>query len=228
MNSDNDDLVCIENIKPDESTIENIANEVSNIDTTENDVVAKATDDVNNSEANLDSADVEEDSSILKNNDLQDKVNVEDKTLKEKESSDTIIVNEVVNEEDVSVVETLCETVNKIDDSVVAAEVTVYATVNFDHSPQDVLSTNDFKTVEGIVNRHEHLQRNIKKLEFGSYDTGRVSDGYHHCLSLKLYVDTSCLWNNPRTYIWKFCGQDEWKMGNGTMVTINRIHMKQN
>ena len=143
------------------------------------------------------------------------------------ESSDNIVVNEIVNDGDVSAVETLCETVDKIDDSVVAAEVAVYATVNFDHSPQDVLSSNDLKTVEGIVNRHEHLRRNIKKFEFGSYDTGRGSDGYHHRLSLKLYVDISCLWNNPRTYIWKFFGQDEWKMGNGTMVTINQIHIKQ-
>ena len=105
------------------------------------------------------------------------------------ESSDNIVVNEIVNDGDVSVVETLCETVDKIDDSVVAAEVAVYATVNFDHSPQDVLSSNDLKTVEGIVHRHEHLRRNIKKFEFGSYDTGRGSNGYHHTI----FLVSSCM-----------------------------------
>ena len=78
--------------------------------------------------------------------------------------------------------------------------------MKFDKSPHDVLSSNDLKTIEGIVNQHEHLRRNIRKLE--------------------LYVDTSSMWNSPRTYIWKFLGQDEWKLGNGTMVTICRIHVK--
>ena len=59
MKTDNDDLDCIENIKSNESTIENIANEFSNIDTTENDVVVSAMDVVDNSEANLDNADVD-------------------------------------------------------------------------------------------------------------------------------------------------------------------------
>ena len=59
MKTDNDDLDCIENIKSNESTIENIANECSNIDTTENDVVVSAMEVVDNSEAKLDNADVD-------------------------------------------------------------------------------------------------------------------------------------------------------------------------
>ena len=236
-----DELDCTNNIKSDASNIENTvkSNEFSNIDTTEKDVEAKAMDVVNNSEAKLPlTAQVEEESSILRtepistdnrncsDNSLQDNTDADDNLLIENESSK---VNEVMNDDDVdvSVVEKLSEIVHENDDSVAAsAEVTVYATVNFDHSPRDVLSSNDLKTIEGIVYRHEHLRRNIKKLEFGSYDTGRGNDGYHHRLSLKLYVDTSCLWNNPRTYIWKFLGQDEWKTGNGTMVTLNRINIK--
>ena len=59
MKTDNDDLDCIENIKSNESTIENIANEFSNIDTTENDVVVSTMDVVDNSEANLNNAHVD-------------------------------------------------------------------------------------------------------------------------------------------------------------------------
>ena len=82
--------------------------------------------------------------------------------------------------------------------------------------------------IEGIVSRHDHLRKNVKHIEFGSYSSGRGSDGFHHRMSLKLSVDTSSLWDNPRMYVWKFLAQQEWKLGDGCLVTFNRIHVKQN
>ena len=103
---------------------------------------------------------------------------------------------------------------------------TVWTLVNFESCQKPSLSTNDFKAVEGIFTRLEHLKKNIVKIEFGNYRSSRENDFFFHDLSVKFLVDTSRLWDSPRAYIWKFLGQDEWKLGDGTMITVNRIHVK--
>ena len=104
---------------------------------------------------------------------------------------------------------------------------TVWALVTIDCSLQPNLSAQDLKRVEGILTRHDHLRRNIVKIDFGQYHTNRSDDGFCHKLDLKLKVDTSGLWENARPYIWKFFGQEEWKYADGMLITFNRIHVKQ-
>ena len=56
------------------------------------------------------------------------------------------------------------------------------------------------------------MRRNILKIEFGEYSTRRDDNGFCHFLDVKLLIDTSRLWENARPYVWKFIGQDEWKL----------------
>ena len=81
--------------------------------------------------------------------------------------------------------------------------------------------------MEGIFNRLDHLRKNIVKLEFGTYSTRSGNNVFCHDLHVKVSVDTSSLWDSARKYVWKFLGQDEWTLGDGTIVSVNRIHVKQ-
>ena len=86
----------------------------------------------------------------------------------------------------------------------------------------------DFKYVESVVYRYDHLKQNVRKIEFGNYRTSVNNDKitFDHSLSMKLIVDQSQLWSGARSYIWKFLGQYEWTKSDGTLMTINRIHVK--
>ena len=142
---------------------------------------------------------------------------VQNYTMISTESPDTNLANSTALGE---IEKTVAKSIN--------TEINVYSKVNFDCCPNDKLSSSDLKTFEGILFRHEHLRRNIKKVEYGHYSTRKDSnDGlFTHVLDMRLVVDTTRLWETGRSYIWKFTGQDEWKLANGTMVSVNRIHTK--
>ena len=82
--------------------------------------------------------------------------------------------------------------------------------------------------VKGIVHRNDHMKKNVKSIKFAEYRTfrSRQENLFDHSLWIRLLVDTSQLWENGRSYIWKHLGQQEWKLGDGTVVTANRIHVK--
>ena len=99
---------------------------------------------------------------------------------------------------------------------------------NLDNCPRKSLSSKDLRGVIGIIHRYEHLKLNVKNVDFGDYRTYRSStnDRYDHSLWVILTVSTIKLWENARSYIWKHLGQNEWKIGDGTQLTMNRIHVK--
>ena len=108
------------------------------------------------------------------------------------------------------------------------AEAIVHSQVFLENSCRRSLVQKDLDTIKGIIFRHDHLKQNIRNVEFGNYTTRKSSDEnlFHHRLDMKLCVDTSNLWEGARKYVWKFLGQHEWKVDGGTMLTVNRIHMK--
>ena len=63
----------------------------------------------------------------------------------------------------------------------------------------------DVKQVEEILTHHDHLRKNLVKIDFEQYSTNRNAKK----LDFKSVVDTSVLWKNARTYLWKFLGQQE-------------------
>ena len=77
------------------------------------------------------------------------------------------------------------------------------------------------------MHRNDHLRKNVKNIEIGECRTFKGSSGnsFDHDIWIKLKVDSSQLWESARSYIWKHLGQ-EWKLGDGTSVTANRIHVK--
>ena len=67
----------------------------------------------------------------------------------------------------------------------------------------------------------------VLQSDYGTYASRKCSDGtYHHALDIKLLVETTPLWESGRSYIWKFLGQNEWTIDGGTVITVNRIHVK--
>ena len=100
-------------------------------------------------------------------------------------------------------------------------EVTVHVKVNFENCQSQKLYQEHLQTIQEIVHRNDHLRKNVQNIEI------RESEHcYDHDIWIKLKVDSSHLWESARTYIWKHLGQQEWKLGDGTTVTANRIHVK--
>ena len=112
----------------------------------------------------------------------------------------------------------------------VTALVTVYANANLSQCSRVTLSDKDFRCLEGIYHKQDHLKRNLRNVEFGKCNTYRSNCGngqlFDHIVDVKFEVDPSRLWENARSYTWKHLGQYEWKLADGTLVTFNRIHVK--
>ena len=108
-------------------------------------------------------------------------------------------------------------------------EVTVYANVNFYRCPRNNLSDNDLKTIDAILLKNDHLRCNIKKVHYGRIFNRRSSVHYlyDHFVEIELIVNTEKLWECARSYVWKHLGKDQWKLDDGTIITLKRIHTKQ-
>ena len=104
--------------------------------------------------------------------------------------------------------------------------VTVWTLVSLDSCLRASLNADDLKAVESIFKRFDHLKKNIVELKIGTYSTRSGNGVYCHDLHVKVIVDTGGLWDGARKYIWKFMGQDEWTLSDGTIVSVNRIHTK--
>ena len=92
-----------------------------------------------------------------------------------------------------------------------------------------MVTSNELKSVDGIIYRKEHLKQNIHSIKYGGYKMFRSSNGdqkYSHILQLKLFVRTGRLRETPQLYAWRHLGQDSWTLQDGTQITMNRIHMK--
>ena len=73
----------------------------------------------------------------------------------------------------------------------------------------------------------EHMKINILHIELSNVST-RESNGerFKHTIGLKFFVKTSNLWETPRSYVHRHIGQDIWDIGNGSSISICRIHQK--
>ena len=89
-------------------------------------------------------------------------------------------------------------------------ETIVYAQINIENGLRKTLLEKDFKRLESIVYQYEHLKQNIRKIEFEQYRTGSNYDQtfFHHTLPVKLFVDSSRLWENPRSLCMEILGPE--------------------
>ena len=127
---------------------------------------------------------------------------------------------EVVDEVSTSTMETT-EIAIKVPDI-----VTVYATATFENSPSR-LTQDEVESLGRFITNKEHLKRNIADVQVDHFSSQEVRAGYFkHTVQIKISVRTAGLWEGARSYIWKHLGDDSWERGNGTRITLGRIHQK--
>ena len=105
--------------------------------------------------------------------------------------------------------------------------IEVHATAIFDQSPTQYLAQEEFESLGRFITNLEHLQRNIKNVVVDSYSTSTLGDGkFKHTACIRIYVKSERLWESGRSYVWKHLGQDIWERGNGTCISLRKIHQK--
>ena len=142
------------------------------------------------------------------------------------------IIHSVVNEETAIPVDDNVELakVESCNETIVCETprlIEVYATAIFDKSPTQYLTQEEFESLGRFVTNLEHLQRNVQNIVVDSYSTRNIGDGsFMHTANVRIHVKSEHLWESGRSYLWKHLGQDTWGQGNGTCITLKRIHQK--
>ena len=105
--------------------------------------------------------------------------------------------------------------------------VELFATAVFANSSYSQLNQDEFQSLGRFATSSEHLARNIVRVIIDRHDSRSAADGkFVHSAQVRIHVRTNRLWESPRSYVWKHLGQDTWDRGNGTRITIRRIHQK--
>ena len=105
--------------------------------------------------------------------------------------------------------------------------VELFATALFEHSPYEVLTQDEYQSLGRFVTSSDHLARNIVKVVVDRHSSRSDANGkFEHTAHVRIFVKTIHLWESPRSYVWKHLGQDVWDRGNGTRITLRRIHQK--
>ena len=105
--------------------------------------------------------------------------------------------------------------------------IEVHAMAIFENSPSYYLTQDELESLGRFVTNLEHLQRNIHNIVLDSHTTSRGNDGrYTHSADIRIFVKSEHLWESARKYLWKHLGQDIWERGNGTVISLKRIHQK--
>ena len=103
----------------------------------------------------------------------------------------------------------------------------IYATAIFENSPNAQIMNEELESLKKI-NKHEgHLVNNIDQVYFEPLSTIELRNRlFKHTCQVIINVKNGNLWETPRSYLWKHIGQDNWASGNGTEISIIRIHQK--
>ena len=85
-----------------------------------------------------------------------------------------------------------------------------------------------YKSIWGIIDSKEHIQRNVGKIRVVNVNSIAVHDSrFRHELQITFTVNSSRLWDSPRCYLWKHLGNSEWKLPDGSRVSFVRIHQSR-
>ena len=68
---------------------------------------------------------------------------------------------------------------------------TMWTLISLDKCGRSSLNSSDFRAVQEIFTRFEHLKKNIVKLEIGNFRSRRENEVFCHDLSMKVLVDSS-------------------------------------
>ena len=105
--------------------------------------------------------------------------------------------------------------------------VQIHATAVFDDSPDGALESDAIGSLFKLVKHKEHLEKNIENIEWKHLSTREFrATRFKHTADVILYVKTANLWEGARSYVWKHLGQETWTRGNGTVISLSRIHQR--
>ena len=105
--------------------------------------------------------------------------------------------------------------------------IEVHAEAIFVSSPSPSLTQDELESLGRFTTNLEHLARNIKNIIVDRTSSYRRGDGkYDHTANIRIFVRSEHLWQSARSYLWKYLGQDSWERGNGTSISLKRIHQK--
>ena len=134
-------------------------------------------------------------------------------TLAEYDSSGALHKEATAKNEDVEALQ------NKVD---------VYATAHFKQCPNAQITQDEIDSLGRFLTSKDHLGRNISNISIESVfsDGVNYNGTFEHSVQVKLQVWQSNLWQGARSYVWKHLGTDIWERGNGTKISLSRIHQK--
>ena len=106
--------------------------------------------------------------------------------------------------------------------------VEVYALASFRNSPNASLMQDDIESMGRFVTSKDHLKRNVAKVEYDIISSNGINSNgtYDYTVQVKILVFRRNRWEGVRSYIWKHLGSDIWERGNGTIISLSRIHQK--
>ena len=104
--------------------------------------------------------------------------------------------------------------------------VVVHATAIVDNSPYLKFDNEEWVSLLRFIGSKDHMKKNVldvRKCDLKSCATGNK---FKHLVRLEIIVNKNALWESPRSYIFRHVGQDTWERGNGSSITLTRIHQK--
>ena len=109
----------------------------------------------------------------------------------------------------------------------VPAIVTVHATAVFEDSPNKLVTQDEIDSMVRFITNRDHLARNVSDVRYLVSSSRELHDQkFRHNVQVEINVRTANLWEGARQYIWKHLGGDTWSRGNGTRISLVRIHQK--
>ena len=139
-----------------------------------------------------------------------------DSIVKSTDSTDKITI-------DCTEVETK-DTSDAHDEKQISSVVEIRATAVIDQSPYDALTDSEFRSLLKIFTHKDHLKNNIADIKYDHHSTCKSEERFKHVIAIKVYVETTRLWETPRHYIWRHMGQDTWETSLGASISFIRIH----
>ena len=107
------------------------------------------------------------------------------------------------------------------------AVVQIRAIGVFDDSPDSDLGTDAIASMLKLIKHKEHLEHNVEKVEWKHLSSREFrANRFKHTVEVVIYVKTANLWEGARSYLWKHLGGETWTRGNGTVISLAKMHEK--
>ena len=103
----------------------------------------------------------------------------------------------------------------------------IHATAIVQNSPYGNFNQDEWNSIFRFITNKDHLKRNVCNVEYCQFRSQNLgNNSFVHTVGLKIIVNTDSLWESPRSYLWRHVGQDVWERGNGSSITLTKIHQK--